>query len=92
MSDCTKCIYKNDGCFCPPDKECTAFEKEIHKVKYTFEFNATDDGVPGEGGCWVNCPFSFLVGFGNVCPCIQGKVLCPFLQGSYSLKIKEVIL
>ena len=89
MSDCTKCKYKNDSCFCPPDKECKAFQREVHKVKYAFEFETDDYWVPGEDACWVDCPFSVLIGLGHVCKCIKEKGLCPFLQECYSLKIKE---
>lgn len=89
MNDCIKCKHKNDGCYCPPHIECRAFEKEIHRIKYTFEFAATDDWAPGDGACWTDCPFSVLIGLGNMCKCIEGKALCPFLQGSYSLRIKK---
>lgn len=87
MTDCTKCKHKNSDskCFCPPEYECKAFEKEVHKVKYAFEFNADDDWTPGESVCWTNCPFSVLIDLGKRCKCVEGKVLCPFLQGSYSL-------
>ncbi len=34
-----------------------------YKVKCTFKFESTDDWVPGEGACWIGCPFSVLIDF-----------------------------
>ncbi len=90
MSDCNNCQYKNDRCFCPPGRECMAFEKKIHKVKCTFTFTSTDDWSPGEGACWIDCPFSFLIDLGKSCKCIEGKNLCPFLQEGYNFLVEEI--
>lgn len=84
MTDCAKCKHKKDRCYCPPGRECKAFEREVYNVKYAFEFNANDDWDPGGIACWTNCPFSILINPGDVCNCIKRKALCPFLQGSYS--------
>ena len=90
MTDCTKCKRKNTECFCPPGRRCLAFEKEVHKVRYAFDFLADDDWVPGGGACWTDCPFSVLIGLGGRCRCTEGKALCPFLNGSYAFKQKEI--
>lgn len=80
MSDCNKCKYRNDRCFCPPDRECKAFEKEVHKVKHSLEFESDEDWIPGETGCWIDCPFSFMIKPGHSCVCLDGKIECPFLR------------
>lgn len=90
MVDCTKCKHKNNDskCFVHWNMNVKPLKK-AHKVKYTFEFNADDDWTPGEGVCWIDCPFSVLIGWGNVCKGADGKTLCPFLRKKYSLKIKK---
>lgn len=77
--NCKTCKHKNDRCFCPPDKTCTAYEKELHKVKHTFEFETYEDWVPETSGCWTECPFSFLIDLGDYCKCLDGLITCPFL-------------
>ena len=77
MSNCNNCIHKNDRCFCPPDKNCTAYEKE--KVKYNFEFKAPDDWIPGEWMCLAHCPFSCMIKLGDMCVYTEDNHLeCPF--------------
>ena len=53
MSDCNSCIHKESRCFCPPSMNCTAYKKEKHKVKHTFEFETNDDWTPGDSACWA---------------------------------------
>lgn len=67
MSDCNSCVHKGNRCFCPPDRYCTAYEKEKHKVKHTFEFETNDDWTPGDSACWVECPFSALIPLSSSC-------------------------
>ncbi len=90
MSDCNNCQYKNDRCFCPPGRECMAFEKKIHKVKCTFTFTSTDNWSPGEGSCVTGCPFSVIVELGKTCRGTATKGLCPFLQGRYNFLVEEI--
>lgn len=79
MSNCNNCIHKNDGCFCPLDKNCTAYKKEVHEVKYNFEFNAPDDWTPGEFACWAHCPFNCMIKLGDRCTYMKDKGFeCPF--------------
>lgn len=77
MSDCNKCIHKEDKCFCPPDKECKAFEKEKVYIEKIFKFNVTDDWVPCEAACWSECPFSAMIPFGASCRYIEHGIKCP---------------
>ena len=80
MSDCKSCKYKNDGCFCPPDKYCVLYKKEKHKIKHNFEFETNDDWTPGNSSCWVECPFSSLIPLGQACGFfISENVSCPFI-------------
>ena len=81
MNDCEKCRHKYTGCYCPPNKVCTAFEKESRKVKHTFTFETDDDWVPGESACWVGCPFAFMIDWGKHCNCFDNWRNCPFLEG-----------
>lgn len=78
MSDCSKCVHRKDRCFCPEHLECKAYEKEKLKVKHTFEFETNDDWIPGEGACWVECPFSSLIGLGRSCFFTRKEMACPF--------------
>lgn len=78
MSDCSKCVHKKDRCFCPPGRQCTAFQREIQKVKHTFQFETDDDWVPYSPGCWIDCPFSFTIGLGETCRCFTTDLDCPF--------------
>ena len=81
MSNCKNCKHKNDRCFCPPNRDCTAYEKEKTKVKHTFEFETSDDWSPSTGLCWTECPFSALIPLGNICDfLIIDGMRCPFMQ------------
>ena len=40
-------------------------------------FAADTDWVPGEAGCWADCPFAYLLKLGDVCKYIKNKVKCP---------------
>lgn len=84
MSDCQRCKYKNSRCFCPKDRECMAFEKEIHKVEHIFKFETDEDWIPGEAACWTNCPFAFMIKLGNYCVCLDGNIKCPFANNTKS--------
>lgn len=86
MSNCQKCKHRNRRCYCPPDRECKAFEKEVHKVKHTFEFETDEDWIPGEAACWTGCPFSFMIRLGDSCICLDDRVKCPFK----AMQIKEM--
>lgn len=79
MSSCNNCVHKNNGCFCPSDKNCMAYEKEVRKVKYSFEFDAPDDWTPGEVACWVYCPFNCMIKLGDRCVYKKDNEFeCPF--------------
>ncbi len=82
MSDCQRCKHKNSRCFCPPDRECMAFEKEIHKVEHIFKFETDEDWIPGEAACWTNCPFAFMIKLGNYCVCLDSNIKCPFTNNT----------
>lgn len=52
MSNCNNCVHKNDGCFCPSDKNCTAYEKDVRTTlppinppteQVSTQFNLTGD-------------------------------------------------
>ena len=47
---------------------------------YTFTFAADTDWVPGEAGCWTDCPFAYLLKRGDVCKYIKNKVKCPLVR------------
>lgn len=84
-TDCKQCEHYGDRCFCPPDKYCTAFEKKKVYVRHTYEFNTEEDWQPMSPTCWVDCPFNFMIGFGNSCKYLNEKdVDCPFVG-----KLKE---
>lgn len=38
----------------------------MQKVKYRFEFEASDSWKAGETACWTECPFSPLIGLGHL--------------------------
>lgn len=80
MSECNKCRYKDSRCYCPPDKVCMAFRKQEDKVTHTFEFKTDKDWEPGEAACWTDCPFSFLIGLGKRCICLNGNIEFPFTK------------
>lgn len=79
MNQCETCQYKKDDCYCPPDKTCTAYRKEIKFVFYTYTFLTTDDWEPDTSGCWYNCPLRVLIRLGESCPCRNDDTCkCPF--------------
>lgn len=80
VSNCNDCKHKNGRCYCPPGRYCTAYEKERHKVKHTFEFDTWDYWEPGRATCWVECPFSLLIPAGKSCKFLDDEIhCCPFL-------------
>lgn len=78
MRDCNKCRHKKDKCFCPPHLECKAYERKRVKVKHTFEFETNDDWAPEEAACWMECPFSPMVSWGESCIFTKKGMRCPF--------------
>lgn len=84
-TDCKQCVHLNDGCYCPPDKYCTAFKKKKVYVRHTFEFKTEEDWKPMSSGCWVDCPFSFMIELGQRCRCLveTDELECPFVGNCY---------
>lgn len=80
MSDCKVCTHKDDKCYCPLDKECMAFKKEITSVRHTFEFYAPEDWIPDSPACWTHCPFSLNIKLGETCK-YRTNNSCPFNEG-----------
>lgn len=80
VTDCKKCEHYGSRCYCPPDRECKAFEKKDVKVSHCFQFVTSADWEPGEPGCWMECPFSLMIGLGKSCVYIGGNnpFKCPF--------------
>ena len=81
MSDCKTCKYHNDGCYCPTDKYCRAYEKKKVYIKHTYEFMTEEDWKPMTSACWIDCPFSFMIGLSQRCKCVDDKfkIECPFV-------------
>lgn len=60
------------------------------KVKHIFKFDTDEDWVPGDGGCWMECPFSFNIKLGDRCRAVStsdelgslGSPQCPFIRSS----------
>ena len=79
-TDCKQCEHYGDGCYCPTDKYCTAFTKKKVYVRHTYEFKTEEDWQPMTPTCLVDCPFNFMIGFGNSCKYLNEKdVDCPFV-------------
>lgn len=55
-------------------------ERKTKKTKHIFEFETDVDWVPGKAACWCGCPFSFLIGLGKSCICLDGSIKCPFIK------------
>ena len=81
MSNCGNCKHKNDGCYCPPDKRCTAYEKkERHVTEHIFKFNTWDDWTPCGPACRSKCPFSNSIPLDESCRFLNDESPgCPFL-------------
>ena len=84
MSDCNRCVMFARGCYCPPDKHCIGFVKKKDE-RHMFEFITDEDWKPMTPACWVDCPFSFMIGLGNRCKCLDKKynIKCPFVGNYY---------
>ena len=77
MSNCNTCVHKIERCFCPPGKRCTIYKAEKKIVEHTFKFKTDKNWIPGVGMCWTGCPFSMLVGLGEICKFVDSGE-CPF--------------
>ena len=81
MSDCRTCEYAGSRCYCPPERDCTAYKKkEIHGAKHTFEFETSPGWEPDAPGCWASCPFSFNIKTAELCKCREdNRIKCQFV-------------
>lgn len=58
-------------------KRCTIYKAEKKIVEHTFKFKTDKNWIPGVGMCWTGCPFSMLVGLGEICKFVDSGE-CPF--------------
>lgn len=81
---CNKCLHKNI-CKYNDDRfnveECEDYlTLDLTKAKHTFTFETDIYWKPTGTACWSGCPFSFFIGIGNHCICLDGKYKCPFVN------------
>lgn len=57
----------------------TTFVKPMQVQNVIFEFKTSTDWRPGEGGCWIDCPFAVCTALGQRCRALINSN-CPFAK------------
>ena len=77
VPNCLTCIYKGNRCCKPEGFECTRYKRKEGRIEHTFKFETDSEWIPKSAGCWIDCPFSFMLKWGSECPAYKNTD-CPF--------------